>query len=420
MDSWFSLNSSAWIEAQMSRIDWPSRGVAGRRVSGQAETDLWSEWPSSSISRSSLQWQVYVPLVFGIKDKSAMFDWLRLRRARLKDEVAEICRCFDIVGTPLCQALLPRRSGSKDVQSELRDIRVCHIDLGPGRIPERDEFEAIRRSFREVLSVMRLTDIDVQHLQEGIYDFVQICASGVKTPVSQWKSGPLLALQSTPSPQKILEKLAQPTLDHDERRRLMIDAEPVAFALDELGRLLPILREFVVRFRHSKDRDDMVAVGAALRKYAMNMPPKDLDRLHELFDPSPIAAIPCEIELELTKTLVWKLTERPPDTDDVAPDLGDRLFDLLETYLRPRLLVQKNFAAIALNAALGLLLLRSRHARTSLDRLRKLEVSWFTELVVRRARWLREDIENRFADDESRKYVRKFIELERQLEQTAA
>ena len=161
----------------------------------------------------------------------------------------------------------------------------------------------------------------------------------------------------------------------------------------------------------------MIAVGSALRKYVMNMPEEDLDKFHVLFDPSSVAAVPFEIELELVKTLLWKLTLAPPDVDEHLPELSDRLMDRAEGYLRPWMLLRENHAAVAQDACLGLLLLRSRHVPRLLEVLRNLQVGWFVELLLRRARWLKDDIGSRFSPEDASRYAQSIIALEESIKQ---
>ena len=274
---------------------------------------------------------------------------------------------------------------------------------------------AMQRTASEI--VVRLVDENSQRLHE-MHDMAH--ALPVVRLLPEWKSVGFLAKVPSPSPRQLVMRIAQPTLDHEERRSLIIDAEPVSFGSDDLSELLPLLREFIVRFRHSDDSDDMTAVGAALRKYMMNVTQADLSRLADLFEPSPIAIIPSEIELELTKTLVWRLTAEPFDADDALPEVAEHLVDLVATYLKPRLVLQKNYSAVAMNAELGLLLLRSCRTKETLGQIQSLQVSWFTELIVRRAKWLREAIEGKYPPEKSRMFVRDLLGLESQLEQVAS
>ena len=226
-----------------------------------------------------------------------------------------------------------------------------------------------------------------------------------------------LQMDVKPSAEQILRGLGAGPNDREELRQMVIDAEVVRFTEQELPAPLPVLREFIEHFRTSDDPADMVAVGSALRKYVMNMPEADLDRFHLLFDPSAVAPVPFEIELELVKTLVWKLTLAPPDADGSFPELSERLADRAEGYLRPWILLRENHAAVAQDACLGLLLLRSPHVSRLLERLRDLRVDWFVDLLLRRARWLKDDITSRFSPKDAARYARSIVALEESIAQ---
>jgi hypothetical protein len=81
------------------------------------------------------------------------------------------------------------------------------------------------------------------------------------------------------------------------------------------------------------------------------------------------------------------------------------------------MLMRENHAAVAQDASLGLLLLRSRHVPRLLELLGNLKADWFTQLLARRARWLREDLETRYAPQEAARHARCIIALENCLKQ---
>ena len=119
-----------------------------------------------------------------------------------------------------------------------------------------------------------------------------------------------------------------------------------------------MLYQFVQQHRDS-DSQDIVAVGCAIRKYVAVMSQNDLSHLAVLLDAQHNATVPIEVELEITKTLVRRLSQSPPGSPDSEPGLADRLYEIVELYLNSRLLAQDKFAAVALNAILSLCLLRS-------------------------------------------------------------
>jgi len=198
------------------------------------------------------------------------------------------------------------------------------------------------------------------------------------------------------SPHAVIATLEDAAASHAARRRMVIEAEVLPFGPAERSRLNAVLCRFIQDHRNSDDPEDLVAVASAIRKYVATMDGGDLGDLAVLLASDQNATVPLEVELEVAKTLVRKLVSQPPEEPDSEPELGDRLMELASTYLNARLLSREKYGAVALNVVLALLLLRSRHVADLLAVLRNLRVPWFTQLVVRRARRVRDDFEHRF------------------------
>jgi hypothetical protein len=190
-----------------------------------------------------------------------------------------------------------------------------------------------------------------------------------------------------------LALLSGDQLGLQERRRVVLAAEVLPFRDDQASELCDHLMEFVLQFRDSNEAEDLVAVSSAIRKLVAYLPAERLGDLAELIDSSHRLPVPLEIELEVTKTIARKLSVEPPNIDDSEPILGDRLFDITSTYLNPRLLSREKYGATALNAALSLLLLRSRHAQDLIQLVQNARTSWFTELLQRRLARLLDDLQ---------------------------
>ena len=348
-------------------------------------------------------------------------------RGRLPDDPITIvairmeppCECIRRYGAPFCAAHsgAHARSGFHDSQSETLETVHCyfrealnwrHSDLTPAASAvEADHLlwsQITRDAWENAGSISQLPFVVYVEVPEEF--------------PWEWRPANVAVHQDVkPSAEEILRRLGPGTSDREQVRQMVIDAEVVRFTEREFHALLPVLRQFIECFRTSDDPADMVAVGSALRKYVMNMPKEDLDKFHVLFDPSALAPVPFEIEMELVKTLLWKLTLAPPDVDEPLPELSDRLMDRAEGYLRPWMLLRENHAAVAQDACLGLLLLRSRHVPRLLDLLRNLRVDWFVNLLLRRARWLKDDIESRFSPKDASRYAQCIIALEESIEQ---
>jgi len=156
------------------------------------------------------------------------------------------------------------------------------------------------------------------------------------------------------------------------------------FEASDRSALCTFLRRFVLQNRNSNVTQDLVAVGAAIRKLVAYLPTEELGTLNEILTPSPRMAIPLEIELEVVKTVVRKLTWHPPLHHDSEPELADKLMDIVSTYLNPRLLPREKYGATTLNAVLSLLLLRSHHVPGMIAQVETVSANWFTQLACRR------------------------------------
>jgi hypothetical protein len=192
---------------------------------------------------------------------------------------------------------------------------------------------------------------------------------------------------------EVLHRLRSGSLSHQELRRLIIEAEAIDFESEHVVPLKVVLRDFITRYRESNDPDDLLSVGAAIRKYvATSKADEALPYTAQLLDAGPRAPIPLEVELELVKMIVRKLTANPPEQNDALPQLGDRLWEIADTYLNPRLLTREKYGAIALNAILGLVLLRSRHVAEVLRDVSELKATWFRQSLARRSARLHEEL----------------------------
>ncbi len=226
------------------------------------------------------------------------------------------------------------------------------------------------------------------------------------TPSDHAPKYPAVATEATqPSPADVLEKLTDESVNHFVKRRMVLEAEVLPFGPDEQVRLNAALRRFIEDYRNSDDPEDLVAVASAIRKYVATMDAADLGGLSVLLASDRNATVPLEVELEVAKTLVRRLTSQPPEQPDSEPELGDRLMEVASTYLNARLLSREKYGAVALNAVLGLLLLRSRHVADLLILLGNVRVPWFTQLVVRRANRIRDDFRHRFPEAQSERHL---------------
>ncbi len=194
----------------------------------------------------------------------------------------------------------------------------------------------------------------------------------------------------------IIESLQRPNLEHDERRRLILESEVLPFRGQQAAALAPLLRQFVERYRESNVPADQIAVGSAIRNYVATATIDDaFEAAASLLKAHSRNSISIDLEVEVTKMVVRKLTANPPADREQYSELARRLEELVDDYARPRLLSREKYGAVALNAVLGLVLTRSGRDTHVVETMRTLQVAWFQQLVGRRAGRLRADLVTR-------------------------
>ena len=193
-------------------------------------------------------------------------------------------------------------------------------------------------------------------------------------------------------PCELLAKLQDPSISRDELFDAVLFAEIAKFDEAQTGQLLTRLFAFVGEYRLSQDENAKTAVGSAVRKLAMNLRDSQIEQYADLFRPTETDTLPCEIELELAKAILWRLASIPASLSHEFPKLERCLADLATDYLKPRLILQKNYASVAAQAGLGVLLLNGPHAGSVLNSVKALGIGWFTDLFQQRLGKLREQL----------------------------
>ena len=211
---------------------------------------------------------------------------------------------------------------------------------------------------------------------------VESCESDLNSdicPDEQWMN----------SPEALVERLESGDVSLYQKAQAALLAETIPFRAELSSRLLNGLFKFANEHRFSENEQTLVAVGAAIRKFAMNMPCKMLEQFAMLFVPSETQTVSCHIELELAKGASWRLAMLPESECKQAFQLEYRLTELATDYLSTRLLLQENYAAIALNALLAVVLLNGEKQQELITRIGSLRagqhhMTWFRELFADR------------------------------------
>lgn len=195
--------------------------------------------------------------------------------------------------------------------------------------------------------------------------------------------------------QAVLRQLQDPDTPLGEKLAAVLSAEVVAFSPEETADVCRVLWDFVTQYRDSNSADNLIAVASAIRKLVAYLPGEELGRLAQLLESGHRTPVPLEIELEVTKTIVRKLSMQPPVSGDPEPHLATCLLEVARTYLNPRLIAREMHGATALNAVLALLLLRSPHAEEVIELVQNTQADWFIQLSTRRAKRLMDDLKRR-------------------------
>ena len=158
-----------------------------------------------------------------------------------------------------------------------------------------------------------------------------------------------------------LDHLESQATDFEDFEKAILVAEITDFPEALRERLLAALGIFIESKRFATDEDTTTLLGSAIRKYAMNMDPAHFDRYPQWLLPSATEYLKPIVELELVKGVSWRLTFEPISVTDGHPLklLIDRLAQLYSDYIQPRLIVQKNYAATAVEATTALVLLHT-------------------------------------------------------------
>ncbi len=145
--------------------------------------------------------------------------------------------------------------------------------------------------------------------------------------------------------------------------------------------LLPLLWKYVVDHRDSNNRDELVAVGAAVRKYIAIMPMDRMGELTALLETGHRSPLPIELEIEVAKMVYRNFETHPPDVADPQPELARRFWEMVQAYINPRILLRDKHSAATSLAIEAIVSMRSPLARQAWQAAVACPYRWFAELV---------------------------------------
>lgn len=207
-----------------------------------------------------------------------------------------------------------------------------------------------------------------------------------ETAAKETRDAPEVVGDWVRSPDAILQRLRDSSLSDEERELTVLFAETIEFDEAQRAELLPLLHQYILDERFTEDEETQTSVGAAARKYAMNMDEPEFECYAELLKPSATKTLNYWIELELVKGVCWRLSYEVVEQKERFPNLTAALAEIASDYVTPRLVLQKNYASIALHAIVAVVILqalsgeRDRAAQV-FKQVSTVGVSWFSELL---------------------------------------
>jgi hypothetical protein len=215
---------------------------------------------------------------------------------------------------------------------------------------------------------------------------------------------------------EVVQALQNAAANDAEKRELVIEAEAMTFEQAQVAELNMLLRNYIDQYRDSDDPQNIVAVGAAIRKYVATMPVGDLSGVALLLDAGHRAKLPLGLELEICKMVLRKLVANPAEEMREFSELTSCLADIVRVYANDRLLSREKYGATALNAILALVLLDRERIAGIVEQVRGLKAEWFRELAVRRALDTSREMSRRFANGTASSCVRSLETVAAELE----
>jgi len=145
--------------------------------------------------------------------------------------------------------------------------------------------------------------------------------------------------------------------------------------------LLSLLWQYILAHRDSNNRDELIAAGAAIRKYIAIMPMDRMGELAVLLESGHRSLLSIELEIEVAKAIFRNFEVHPPVAIDMHPELAERVLELVHAYINPRILLRDKHSAAASLAIEALVAMRSSLAVEAWQAAAQCPYRWFGELV---------------------------------------
>lgn len=162
---------------------------------------------------------------------------------------------------------------------------------------------------------------------------------------------------------------------------LVCAVELMRFERTQHEELLPLLWQYILAHRDSNNRNQLAATGAAIRKYIAIMPMERMGELAVLLEPGHKSTLPIDLEIEVAKLVFRNFEVVPPGAIDTQPELAQRLWEMVQAYINPRVLLRDKHSAATSLAIEAIVAMRSSLARQALQAASECSYGWFEELV---------------------------------------
>ncbi len=253
------------------------------------------------------------------------------------------------------------------------DMRLLPKDEVQGQRREGDFFKEFRENDKYKTLIRRIRE-DIERKAE------------------RWLSPKPECQDASHTPESVLAGLRDSSVTGALRRDLVIQAEFLRFSDEQNPDLLSVLWDFINASRDSREFDDLIAVGSAIRKYVANMETANIGSIATLLEAGHAGTPPLDVELEIVKMIYRSFEANPPAKPDPELELAERVYEIARAYLEPRVLPHGKHAIVAMLAVLALVAMLSKRASEALATVNKLPPAhhWFREQLRRRLINLRE------------------------------
>ncbi|MHB1034155.1 MAG: hypothetical protein ACYC35_04900 [Pirellulales bacterium] len=297
----------------------------------------------------------------------------------------------EAVQSPEVDRLLRARDGFLRAwkQGELPDLSGSILDIMAA-------YGSPKKAERAAAKMMTVIDGVAEKLPSGKIDAALQTDRGRLVlrnadPEDRAPTDPQLIFSSTSHP---LEAIAHSgSLAADDLVRQMADAgenasirllcavELTRFTPPQRKTLLPLLWQYILVHRDSNNRDEIVGVAAAIRKYVAIMPMDRMGELAALLETGHRAALPIDLQIEVAKMVYRNYEVHPALIVDPQPQLAQRLWEIVRSYIDPRVLLLDKCSAAASLAVEAIVAMRSPLAETAWRAASTCPYRWFAELV---------------------------------------